>query len=343
MEAFSVLDDLRSRFAVLVDGTKSVEEFVPELARISRATAVYYADRHGALLYDLRNFLDDYQHGKELGPRWKLPDPQKPDTYYTPVLRDATRLRNYHLELLDENGKEPVDEDDEDDEADEPSSEYYPTTLVGLENELLKFRYFVADLQESRESAKSLEAAYKKFVFLSSLDAITRAIRHQNMIPLFAIPPFTPKQPPPQTSNVEKLTPDLAIIQFLAILRENVQYFNNPYNPARVLYAETLEDLKLRLPGLVTDDHSTLKGLLMIGKVNADGTLSWSEPPPTTEFYSKLDHKPASGTRCVMFSPMCILVYVLCQRCPLIWPQWRKRQNVFYLSSQRKSIRFIGG
>ena len=63
LKAFSQLIDLRSRFSILVDGTKSVEEFVPELVRVALAAAGQYTEEHGILLHQLRTFLHDHQHG----------------------------------------------------------------------------------------------------------------------------------------------------------------------------------------------------------------------------------------------------------------------------------------
>ena len=275
MKAFSELDDLRSRFSVLVDGTKGVEEFVPELSRVSRVVAGLYTEQHGVLLSDLRKFLYDYQHGIPPGEDWNPTDLKG-----IPVLTKARELHNRHLFL--------------DDESHEPS-QYYPSTLVGLEIELLKFQHFASDIREAGDHVMSLPESFKPFVCLSSLDAICKAIRLQNNIPLFVMPPFAPKQPTPVT-----LTPDLSIIQFLAILRHNAQYFNNSFNPARILYAETADALMRRLPNLIEASGGLKSPCLLIGRINSKGELSWSEPPPRIELYLNFQHMSSEGRRCVI-------------------------------------------
>ena len=277
MQEFSDLDDLRSRFAVLVDNAKSVEEFVPELFRVARIVADRFAEEHGSLLHDLRQFLWDYQHGLPLGEDWDPEDPNKTKTI--PVLKKARELHNRHL-FLDDKSYTP--------------SLYYPSTLVGLEKELLKFQHFVSDIQQARDSMPLADSC-KKFVSISSLDTICRAIRLQNKIPLFILPPFTPKQP-----NPVELAPDLSLIQFLALLRRNPQYFNNSVIAARILYAETEEGLKRRLPNLIEASGGLKSPYLLLGQVNTKGELSWSPAPVETELYLDIHHVSSGGKRCVI-------------------------------------------
>lgn len=276
-QAFARLDDLRSRFTVLIDSIKGFAELVPELTRAARIVADKYAKEHGSLLHDLRQLLDDYQHGKPVFEGGKKDD----GSYDIPVLQKAIELYERHLKL--------------DDTSHQPS-QYYPSTLVGLEEEFFKFRNFVFDIQELRDTVLSVAENRKEYVSLSGIDDVIKTIKLQYRTPVFVMTSFTSKQP--GQPNAERLHPDLAIVQFIYILRENYAYFNDSSTPARILYAET-QELKRRLPNL--GEYSQRENpFFIISQVDSKGQLSWSDPPKTTVFSLKLCHESSTGKRCVI-------------------------------------------
>jgi len=151
---------------------------------------------------------------------------------------------------------------------------------VGLETEYSTFRYLVSDIQRVRESLEppsSKNPAEKdpkereSSIYLSSIEDVSRAARVQRKIPLFIMIPLAP------ASN--EVNPDLAVIQFLALVRNYGAYFKNALNPAYIVYAEDLNRLERRLP-----NDGKFSGLkhpsLFIGQVDVQGKLTWSNPPP---------------------------------------------------------------
>ncbi|KAF8120260.1 hypothetical protein EV363DRAFT_146977 [Boletus edulis] len=254
LEAFSLLDDLRSRFSVLTGRVKPYQYFIPELERAIRLASSQFGREHGKLLHQLRQFLYDYQHGK-------APD----SDIGGDVLKAAHGLYNDHLDPTKQ--------------SDPPGQ--YPVSLVGLETEYSTFRYLVSDIQRVRESLeppstknpaqKAPKETKQSSIYLSSIEDVCRAARVQRKIPLFTMIPLAPAS--------DEVKADLAVIQFLALIRNYGAYFKNVLNPAYIVYAEVLERLERRLPN--DGKFSELKHpSLFIGQVDVQGKLTWSNPPP---------------------------------------------------------------
>lgn len=303
LKAFSLLDDLRSRFTVLQDTVKGLQGFIPDLAQAIRLVADKYKKDHNKRLHELRHFLDDYQHGNM--PKTDCVFVEKKEeaeedggekegkkhicgiTGRT-LLQETSDLYSYHL---DPNRADKLPTPFSTGESEDGLPSQYPSSLVGLEDELSRFRNLASDI---RRVGKSLEGSAGP-IYLSNLEDVCRAVRMQNKIPLFIMTPLTVK-----ALDLKKLTPDLAIVRFLAMFRQYAAYFKDPSSPAYIMYAEDLTSLELRLP-----NDGTFSGLtspaIFIGQIDFEGKLTWSAPPPAMDLSLKLHHKPSSQKRYVTF------------------------------------------
>ena len=310
LKAYSMLNDLSSRFLVLQNNAKRNQDFVPELARTVRVVAGTYTKEHSELLHKLQKFLQEYQQGKKPDPGTVFASQAHPsatggggeaappvtvassDITGQKVLDTAAALYQKHLDPT---------------LKDEKVSTQYPASLAGLENELTRFRDMVSDiqkvrksLQHSKQSSTANDAVGSSF-YLSGIDDVSRAIRIQDKIPLFIMTPMT---------SGDQSNPDLVIIKYLAILRKNAAYFKDSTNPAYMFYAENLSNLEHRLPS--GGNFAKLAGpSLFIGKVDTDGNLTWvtsdASPPtpdpsgPGSDLTFPLRHKPDSDSMYVIF------------------------------------------
>ncbi|KAF9224222.1 hypothetical protein BS17DRAFT_780673, partial [Gyrodon lividus] len=257
LDVFAKLDDLRSRFAVLVDATKTYQDFIPELARMARVIAARYAEDHGKLLDELGQFISDFQHGREQKPNsafaTAMTTEDTLDSSTTKVLVDARKLYDTHT---DATYRDNLD----------GRSAPYRSSLASLEMEFSKFQYFVADIQgATKDQQGSSGSGADSSCHLSSLEDVCRAPRLQTTIPLFVMTPLT------------RDNPDLAVVRFLSILRTRATYLDTPSVPAYILYAESLEHLEHRLPN-ETKFAALTRPALYVGRVNDDGDLSWTIP-----------------------------------------------------------------
>ena len=289
-----MLDDLRSRFSVLQDSAKSLQDFIPELVRTARVVAEAYTKEHSKLLHELGKFLEEYQQGKKpkVGSIFRG-GPNEDEITGDKVLEAATKLYEKHLD--------PKQKDDK-------ISKQYPSSLAGLENEFSRFRYFVSDIQKVRKSLQlsgqslAINVAVDSSVCLSSIDDVCRAMRLQHTIPLFIMTPMTDS----------KSNPDFTALQYLALVRKYAQYFKDSVNPAYMLYAENMGDLQTRFSS--TSDKVVFptfeRPSIVIGAIDDGGNLSWSTKPipgpptpiPGSGLTLKLDHKPSKQGMCVALS-----------------------------------------
>ena len=280
LRAFSILDDLASRFLVLEDRTKSLEGFIPELSRAARAVAAAHSQEHRKLLKALGAFLLEYQHGKAPCPDSIFAHTESGRPFGITgdkVLKKATELHGKHLDP---------------DQKDANISSQYPSSLAGLENELLRFRDFVATLKRVEISLRGstrlgATGTVKSIFSLSNIKAILDATTIQRKIPVFVMIPLTGDR-----SNA-----DLTVLKYIAILRKHAAYFADSANPAYMFYAENLNDLERRLPN--GGKFSELRApSLFVGEVDDDGNLTWvsvvSPPAPVpSDLTPPLDHKSA--------------------------------------------------
>ena len=268
LKVFSALDDLANRFFILQDHASSLQDFIPELARMTRVTAATYAKHHDKLRYKLGIFLREYQQGN-------LDSDHSSGITEDEVFNKAVELHEKHLSP---------------DQNDTEAPGRYPSTLAGLENELSQFQYFASDVQGMRKSLQpftptaATDIATKSPFYLSNIEGICRATRLQSRIPLFIMTPLTGA----------RSSSDSTITKYFALLRRHIALFENSANPAYMLYAENLDDLERRLPS--GGRFSGLKvPTLFFGEVDDSGDLTWfSLPAPDrSDLTFQLNHKSA--------------------------------------------------
>lgn len=295
LAAFSDLDDLHSRFLVLQDSVKRLQDFIPELAKTTRAVSTAYIREHSKLLHELGKFLQEYKLGKapDHGECFScLVNGRSSDSAtIEDLLSKADRLYNKHLGLDDEK-KKCSDEAAEENKPNtkDVSKNQYPSILVKLEDQLSRFRHLVTDIRTVRQSLtpkdKKSDVVDRSF-YLSSLEDVCKAIRTQSETPFFIMVPI---------SSVRNH--DLVVLKYIAMVRKYSEKFKDIVNTAHMFYAESLQNLEDRLPN--NNEFAKLKApSLYIGKVNENGDLSWVFSPPllvpTPSQSYALAHKPSGN------------------------------------------------
>lgn len=256
LAVFSKLEDLRNRFATLIDSMATYKKIIPKLAERALASVNVFTEDHLRLLRMLGHFI----RGIRIGDEGKIEEtnfvqidsliimssehPDAPgscrNSQSNPSFLDkAKKLYATHSTAVDTTSLHPSK---------------FP--LVCLEKSFEDFQNLFYDIRRVPSGRLDEDGAVLPPSF-DTIDDVRRAPHRQNTIPLFLM---TPSLDDPDAT--------LAVVRFRSLL-----YNRKTYHRRYLVYLEDSSDTKL-VPH--KDFLKLSEPAYFLGKVDADGKLTWT-------------------------------------------------------------------
>ncbi|KAI5981477.1 hypothetical protein EDD15DRAFT_367839 [Pisolithus albus] len=265
-ETFSRLEDVRSRFRVLVNGTGVQKDFIPKLAECVDFSFEIFRKIYADLLQKLAQFLRDMMAtGKsdvDMFPRGSPTNP-KPEEHRHSTDSGSTKSTDLPGSLPSTERHSLLDRAEhlygfytgdshknlQQGHGERGYAEVEPLSF--LEPAFQDFQFFVSDIQRGAGGQPSDGRP------LSTVVDISRTLYCEFIVHLFIMTPLC------------LAGADLAVIRILALLRK----YNNRHT--RILYTEDLSEVQ-KLPGGEFFSDLQLKKLTYyVGEVDDSGKVSW--------------------------------------------------------------------
>ncbi|KAI5983099.1 hypothetical protein EDD15DRAFT_2376834 [Pisolithus albus] len=264
-EAFSRLEDVRSRFCVLVDGIGVLGDFIPKLKDCVDCSSKNFGNIYGHLLQKLAQFLRDmmatgksdvdmfprgspnpkpeeHRHSTDSGSKKSTDLPGSlPSTERHSLSDRAEHLYGFYTGDSHKNPQQGHGE--------RGYAEVEPLSF--LEPAFQDFQFFVSDIQRGAGGQPSDGRP------LSTVVDISRALYCEFIVHLFIMTPLC------------LAGADLAVIRILALLRK----YNNRHT--RILYTEDLSEVQKLPGGEFFSDLQLKKPTYYVGEVDDSGKVSW--------------------------------------------------------------------
>ena len=266
LAVFSRLEDLRNRFATLIESVMTYKRITPKLAERALASANAFSQDHLRLLRILGQFIRDIRNGDE-----EMTEATNFDSINSAITMSSKQYD-------DHDASESCKDSQSNPSILDKAMEFYDThstavdtadlhpskfPLVCLEKSFKDFENLVCDIRRVPSGQLNADGGLSPTCF-NTIDDVRRAPLRQIAIPLFLM---TPSLDDPDAT--------LAVVRFRALLNNR-----KTYHRRYLVYLEDSSDTSL-LP------HKEFLKLsepaYFLGKVDADGNLTWTRDGSDTQ------------------------------------------------------------